>query len=174
MEVLAKKIEFEGRVFDSQLEADWFATLESWGFRVHHHPGRIHLPGTAEWWEPDFLILPAFDGGPEVLAEVKGPGGDRLWKPALAEEHHGMGVVILRPGLVMPGTANETAGAVWHGTQAWGLEWVVEFDPVLGKPTFTREPDTLNSLVRVSAERCVVRPEVSGLGMRKALGRSVG
>lgn len=159
----SKRVEWQGRVFDSQLEADWACTLESWGLSVRHHPGRIEL--ATGWWEPDFACG-------EVLLEVKGPGGDRLWKPAEAEERYELGVVVLRPGLVLPGSANETAGACWHGTRAWGMEWVVEFPPQ-EEPRFTRAPGGQNE-VRVSADRCIVRPEVVGLGMRKALTREVG
>lgn len=159
----ANRVEWQGKVYDSQLEADWAATLDSWGLSVVHHPGRIQL--STGWWEPDFLC-------DDVLLEVKGPGGDRLWKPAEAEQTHGGGVVILRPGLIVPGTDNETAGAIWHGTQPWGEEWVVEFN-IGARPRFTRRPQPQND-VRVSAERCMVRPEVVGLGMRKALTRKVG
>lgn len=162
--VAAKRVEWEGQVYDSQLEADWACTLASWGMSVKYHPGRIQL--STGWWEPDFLAL-------DVLLEVKGPGGDRLWKPAEAEATHEMGVVILRPGIIIPGTDNETAGAVWHGTQPWGKEWTVEFNSSTGQPQFTRDPDPQN-VVRLSAERAFVRPEVLGLGMRKALTREVG
>lgn len=164
LEITAKKVRYDELIFDSQLEADWYATLVSWGFKPRHHPGRIQL--SVGHWEPDFLCG-------DVLLEVKGPGGDRLWKPAEAEATHGLGVVVLRPGLVLPGSANETAGACWHGTLAWGGEWVVEW-PDLGEgPRWTRAPEA-GSEVRVSAERCIVRPEVVGLGMRKALTREVG
>ena len=158
----SKRVEWFGKVYDSQLEADWACTLDSWGLDVTHHPGRIQL--STGWWEPDFLCG-------DVMLEVKGPGGERLWKPAEAEQTHGLGVVVLRPGLVMPGSDNETAGATWHGTQPSGEEWVVEW-PAGGKPRFTRAPDP-QSEIRVSAERCIVRPEVVGLGMRKALTREV-
>ena len=162
-EIRSKKVEWQGTVFDSQLEADWAATLDSWGMKVDYHPGKIML--STGWWEPDFIAG-------DVMLEAKGPGGDRLWKPAEAEKTHGLGVVILRPGLVVAGSDNETAGAVWHGTQAWGREWVVEFNMLTG-PRFTCQP-VETSDVRVSAERCIVRPEVVGLGMRKALTREVG
>ena len=158
----SNRVEWNGRVYDSQLEADWAATLDSWGLHVVHHPGRIQL--STGWWEPDFLCG-------DVLLEVKGPGGERLWKPAEAEQTHEQGVVILRPGLIMPGSNNETAGATWHGTTVAGMEWVVEWPNGAG-PRFTRTPAS-GSEVRVSAERVVVRPEVVGLGMRKALTRVV-
>lgn len=168
-EIRSHKIEWQGSVYDSQLEADWACTLDSWGVKARYHPGKYQFPGAYGWYEPD-MLLESRDGQ-GVLAEVKGPSDDRLWKAEEAANETGLGVVILRPGLVMPGTDNESAGATWHGTALWGLEWVVAFgeDGVW----FTREPSHFDD-VRLSAERTVPRPAATGLGMRKAIGRRVG
>lgn len=167
-EIRSHKIEWQGLTYDSQLEADWACTLESWGIKAKHHPGSFTLPHGLGRYEPDFLL----ENG--VLAEVKGPSDDRLWKPEEAAKETGLPVVILRPGLVIPGTDNESAGATWHGTRLWGLEWVVVFaKPGVGGTWFTQEPEQGDD-IRVSAERTVPRPAATGLGMRKAIGRRVG
>lgn len=172
-EIKSHRVDFEGMIFDSQLEADWYATLKSWGLAVTHHPGSIRLPGdSGGWWEPDFLVT-GWDGV-EVLAEAKGPHDDRLWKAAEVDVLHPElgGVVILRPGVIVPGSTNETAGAVWHGTQLWGPEWVVGFQAD-GACRMTRDTMLYEPQVRVSAERTWVRPSAYGLAMVKARGRRV-
>ena len=168
-EIRAKRVAWEGRVYDSQLEADWHATLASWGVEVKYHPGRIPLGGGG-WWEPDFLATDA--RGEQIMLEAKGPHDDRLWKTAAAARETGLPGVVLRPGLVPAGSEVESAGAVWHGPELWGLEWVVAFAQD-GSARWTCAP-TPEEDVRVSAERCIVRPSAIGLGMRKALTREVG
>lgn len=169
--VTANRVVWEGVTYDSQLEADWACTLKSWGIQVLHHPGRLLL-STGEKWEPDFITVPRWSGDPELLLEVKGPGNDRLWKIRDAEETNGVEgkIVILRPGLVLGGSSNESAGACWHGTKVHGAEWVLELRVDGTSAGFTTDPQMMNSVVRVSAERCIPRPEVEGIGMRKAVG----
>lgn len=166
--ITAHKIEFEGYIYDSQLEADWSLTLQSWGIQARHHPGSYTFSDGSGRYEPDFLLQGRYG---DIIAEVKGPSDERIWKPELAASETGMPVVVLRPGLVIPGTDNESSGATWHGATLYGLEWVVVFasDGVW----FTQAPQSDDD-IRLSAERTVTRPSATGLGMRKAIGRRVG
>lgn len=163
-EIPAKQVRLDGLTFDSVLECDWYVTLDSWGMKVKHHPGSVRLKDTTEW-QPDFMV--AGSDGEAILCEVKGPHDDRLWKAYQAQaEHTDLGVVILRPGLVPAWADVEEAGAVWHSTMVWGLEWVVAFDDH-GRARFTRSPEHSED-VRVSAERAMVRPDAVGIAMGKS------
>lgn len=161
-EIASKRVSYAGLDFDSVLEADWYVTLVDWGLDVVHHPGQVRL-ASGGWWEPDFAIT-GWDGV-TVLGEAKGPSDQRIEKPREAEEMHSDlgGVVILRTGLVIPGTVNKCAGACFHAPRAGGLEWVLAYTED-GGVRFTRSPFE-NETVFVSAERCIPRPDVYGMPM---------
>ncbi len=107
--IIAKRVVWRGQKFDSQLEADWAATLTMWGVEYVYHPGRIFLGDTV--WEPDFQVEAGDD---DLLLEVKGWGNHRIDKVLEAREL-GYNVVVGRPGIVVGGNEQEFAIAHWEG-----------------------------------------------------------
>jgi hypothetical protein len=103
----SKRKVWRGVQFDSQLEADWYATLGVWGVDFVYHPGWVALSGGVVY-EPDFQL----EG--DVLLEVKGGGNERIEKAWQAGRELGLTVVVARPGVVLGGNDVEGAGAVWE------------------------------------------------------------
>lgn len=106
--IRVKRPVWRGQQFDSQLEADWAATFQSWGMEYVYHPGRMALSGGVVW-EPDFQL----DG--DVVFEVKGEHNERLWKVEQArEELPSLAILVGRAGFIPGGMDTEVAGAVWE------------------------------------------------------------
>lgn len=145
--------------YDSVLEADWAATLESLGIEFTHHPGSLRL-SDGRVYEPDFVLTRE-----EILLEVKGNHNERVEKAAIASRDHGLTALIGRVGLVPAGSNVEEAGLVWHNAIYGGTEFFVCWNSLMGY-RFTdipREDDT----VFASAERCTTNPDAIGIPMKK-------
>lgn len=121
----ANRVTWRGVTYDSQLEADWAATLTAWGMLFVYHPGRVYL--TDSVWEPDFQV----DG--DIVLEVKGPGNARIEK-AWEASSMGLNVIIARQGFMPPVNELEVAGAVWEPS-----EYVVVNDD--GRLVFVRSTE---------------------------------
>jgi hypothetical protein len=113
MDYLPKRVEWMGTVFDSQLEADWAASLRMWGVEYLYHPGRVFLGETV--WEPDFQVDA---GGRDLLLEVKGEHNHRIEKVDEARQA-GFNVIVGRTGWIPAGSVIEHAGAVWVSPERW-------------------------------------------------------
>lgn len=111
----ANRVVWRDVEYDSQLEADWSATLTKWRVDFRYHPGRVFL-GTTEW-QPDFQVDA---GGRDLLLEVKGPGNDRIEKVYDARKR-GHNVIVGRPGWMPPDPLLDHAGAVWEDASEWCL-----------------------------------------------------
>ena len=107
--ITANRVTWRGTTYDSQLEADWHATLITWGVEAVYHPGRIYLGDTV--WEPDFQVDAGDD---DLLLEVKGWGNHRIEKVDEARAQ-GFNVIVGRPGIVVGGNEVEFAIAHWEG-----------------------------------------------------------
>lgn len=157
----AKKVAFGGHTYDSQLEADWAATLSKLGVEFIAHPGSLQL-NDGDRYEPDFLLV-----NEDILLEVKGPHNDRLEKTVRASREFEKTILIGREGFVIAFDAElETAGLVWHNADVAGEEWVIVwsegsgslFAPIAGQP----------GLIFYSAERCLFDARKQGVSMAKA------
>lgn len=127
MDYKAKRPIWRGQQFDSQLEADWAATLTAWGIEYKYHPGRLFL-SNGDVYEPDFQL----DG--DVILEVKGDHDQRVDKAWRAALETGIPVIVGRGGWIPAASGIEYAGAVWEPE-----EWVVE--RVNGSLRWAREED---------------------------------
>ena len=113
MDYKAKRREWRGQTYDSQLEADWAATFTAWGMEFRYHPGRLFL-SNGDVYEPDFQL----EFG---IFEVKGDHDQRIDKAWRANVETGIPVIIGRGGWIPAASGIEYAGAVWEPE-----EWVVE------------------------------------------------
>lgn len=150
---------WRGVQFDSQLEADWAATLTAWGMEWKHHPGSLQLPD-GRWWEPDFQVEGTDS---DILLEVKGWHNERLDKAWIAAAM-GFKVVVGREGWMPAGHSGEFAGAVWEPH-----EWVVV--NVGSKLRFMQEQDALLGSVAPSYSADVAHARgLDGIRWFKAVG----
>ena len=86
MDYKAKRREWRGQTYDSQLEADWAATFTAWGMEFRYHPGRLFL-SSGDVYEPDFQL----EFG---IFEVKGDHDQRIDKAWRAKVESGRPVII--------------------------------------------------------------------------------
>jgi hypothetical protein len=107
----AVPMEYRNVTFRSTLEADWAATLDTWGVLWSYEPMAVDL-GDGTRYLCDFWL-----SGCRVWLEVKGPCEDRLEKTkrlqrAVQPEPWDW---QWRPPFVMVGRTAEQGMAVWHG-----------------------------------------------------------
>lgn len=106
---------YEGVRFRSTLEADWAATLDSWGIHAwSYEPWAVQFDDGTRYLA-DFYLRAL-----NTWCEVKGPHNERISKPKnlyraleddLAEKVNRALVVVLRPA--------ERGMATWEGVEPW-------------------------------------------------------
>lgn len=151
---------WRGVTYDSQLEADWSATLQTWGVAYVYHPGRIALPEGGVW-EPDFQVDA---GGDDLLLEVKGAHNHRMDKVEAARSA-GYNVIVGREPMGPADPEVEVAGAVWEP----GLDWFLIRDAGKTVRFHRRDNAMVGHLLGWSAD-VALEHRFDGVRMFKAVG----
>ena len=121
--IAAKPVTWRDQNFDSQLEADWAASLTVWEVDWRFHPGFIEV-GDGRLWEPDFLLRNAGAWGEDILFEVKGPHDNRIDKPQLVQEQHPDLIILIgRVPYLDAADDSQYPGAVWSRPDGSGYLW---------------------------------------------------
>ena len=114
---------WRGLLFDSVLEADWFASLTVYGINWVHHPGSLRLSDGREY-QPDGLLLGAVPFGQDILFEVKGVGVPGLDKTLLCQQDNpDLLVLVGRTPYLRADDLGEYPAAVWHQADGSSYEW---------------------------------------------------
>ena len=144
--------------YDSQLEADWAASLIAWGVEYVYHPGRLFLKN-GDIYEPDFQLTG------DMMLEVKGNHDSRLEKSLRASSESGIPIVVGRSSFLPAGSDVETAGAVWED-DGWALNLLHP-----DGPQFVREMCMGLEGMHYTAHLAYAR-QIEGIRMFKAVGES--
>lgn len=156
MDYKAIRKTWRGVTYDSQLEADWAATLTAWRIEFRYHPGRIFLSNN-DIYEPDFQL----EG--DIIFEVKGEADQRIDKAWRAGLETGIPVIVGRGGWIPAASGIEYAGAVWEPE-----EWVVE--RVNGKLQWARAAETWRESEKFYSAMYGYARGHEGIRMFKAVG----
>lgn len=101
---------YSGVAFRSTLEADWAATLDSWGIHAwSYEPWAVEFDDGTRYLADFHLVAQ------NVWAEVKGPHNERIDRPRQLHRSIAGDPFDLSPALVVVLRASERGRAMWEG-----------------------------------------------------------